>query len=125
MSLNGQKIPNTPFHKAKSDFSVYFSIEKGDPIFFCCTNHVNLQVYRVEKGLKLDIYVGYLDKLSVFNAGFFSNYGTNAPINGLNVNSPLECSSAQFSFTLTSQTYTGPLFEALVKSRQKFTYQFV
>ena len=66
MSLNGQKIPNTPFHKAKSDFSVYFSIEKGDPIFFCCTNHVNLQVYRVEKGLKLDIYVGYYDKLSVF-----------------------------------------------------------
>jgi hypothetical protein len=36
-------------------------------------------------GLKLNIYVGYYDKLSVFNAGFFSNYGTNAPIYGLNV----------------------------------------
>ena len=36
-------------------------------------------------GLQLNVYVGYYDKLNVFNTGFFTPYGMNAPFYGLNV----------------------------------------
>jgi hypothetical protein len=36
-------------------------------------------------GLKLDVYVGYYDKLKAFNVGKFNNYGSNAPLYGLNI----------------------------------------
>ena len=37
---------------------------------------------------------------------------------------PLECNSTQFTFKLTSQKYTGPLFETLVKSNPLFASDF-
>ena len=37
---------------------------------------------------------------------------------------PLECNKTQFTFTLTSQKYTGPLFEALVKSNPVYSSDF-
>jgi hypothetical protein len=37
---------------------------------------------------------------------------------------PLECNSTQFTFTLTSQAYSGILFEALVKSNKVYSNDF-
>ncbi len=51
--------------KVKSDFSVYFSIEKSySKKVFCIINLVEWQVYRVEK---VGIYWLYLSKKSIFS----------------------------------------------------------
>ena len=51
--------------KVKSDFSVYFSIEKSySKKVFCIINLVHWQVYRVEK---VGIYLHSLEKKSIFS----------------------------------------------------------
>jgi hypothetical protein len=84
-----------------------------------CSIPVCLDIYNVscktqtESDCALNYYFTFIKESTVEN--FLQNLLSTCP---------LECNSTQFSYTITSQTYKGPLFSALIEASPIFSSDF-
>jgi hypothetical protein len=87
-------------------------------IQFCnCTMAIFLSLYN-------DTCENFDEALCSYSVIADGSYQIETNVRNCIAECPLECNSTQFVFTSTSQTYTGMLFETLVKSNPVFASDF-